>query len=110
VVVGRGLVITSLLRRRGGVGVVGRVGSVLLATVGRVTALLLTPILGSRLALAVAVGVVLGRLLAVATASALLALVVVILRGHVVLMSHFSRIMFRYDTVNKKRFEIFWGN
>ena len=130
--------VTSLLRRRG-VGVVRRVRGVLLATVGRVTALegenrmltlrtfhdcvcwviknvvmrtaktnlLLAPVLGSRLALAIAVGVVLGRLLAVATASALLALVVVVLRGHVVCVCHFGRIRFQYDTVNKNRFEMF---
>lgn len=45
---------------------------------------MLALVLGSGLALTVAVGVVLGRLLAVAAASALLALVVVVLRGHVV--------------------------
>lgn len=48
------------------------------------TNLLRAAVLRSRLAVAVAVGVVLRRLLAVTTAPALLALVVVVLRGHAV--------------------------
>ena len=71
------------------------------------TYLLLAPVLRIRLAVAVAVGVVLRRLLAVATASALV--VVVVLRGHVVL-SHFDRLRFRYDTVGENDVELFWGN